>query len=131
MKNLNETILVVEDEQGMRVFYKGFFKIRGCETECVRSVTEAIEYIEKNPISLVVLDLVLPCRNGEEFFDYLEQNHPDVFIIVATGHPTPSILRKIAAKSNSCLFVKPFNIDEICEEAIAVVSQSRAQAIAC
>ena len=127
----NEKILVVEDEHGMCVFYKGFFKLRGCATKCVRSVTEAIEYIENNPVSLVVLDLVLPCRNGEEFFDYLEHHHPEVFIIVATGHPKPSILRKIAAKANSCLFVKPFNIDEICEEAISVVTQSRSQACAC
>ena len=115
----------------MRTFYKGFFKLRGCATECVCSVQEAIAYFENSPVSLVVLDLAMPRRNGEEFFDYLANLHPDVFIIVATGHPTASILRKIAEKSNACLYVKPFNIDEICEEAASILAGEQSQAIAC
>ena len=121
-------ILVVEDEQGMRSFYQAFFKLRGFSIACASSVEEAITYSESHPIKLVVLDLAMPERNGEEFFDYVNHLHPDTYIIVATGYPTPSMLRKIAAKENARLFVKPFSVDEVCEEAISVLSSMVPQA---
>ena len=124
-------ILVVEDEQGMRSFYQAFFKLRGFSIECASSVDEAIAYTEEHPIKLVVLDLAMPDRNGEEFFDYVSNLHPQTFIIVATGYPTPSMLRKIAAKDNARLFVKPFSVDDVCAEAIAILSNIAPEAQVC
>ncbi len=123
-------ILIVEDEQGMRSFYQAFFKLRGFSIACTSSVDEAIAYTEEHPVKLVVLDLAMPERNGEEFFDYVSNLYPETYIIVATGYPTPSVLRKIAAKDNARLFVKPFSVDDVCEEAVAILS-SDAPAINC
>ncbi len=114
----NETILIVEDELGLRSFYEAFFHLRGCDVICASSVREAKGYLHKFNVALVVLDLLMPFENGEALYDYLVVNYPDVWIIVASGEPTESIKDKVAANTKASLHLKPLNISEIYEIAV-------------
>jgi len=114
-------ILVIEDEEGMQSFYTAFLRLHGFDVACVGTVEAAIPFAETHPVHLVVLDLSLPGADGETFFDHMEASFPHVPIIVATGHPTPSIRAKVAAKDNARLFCKPFSVEDVCNEAVALL----------
>lgn len=83
-----ETILVVEDDDGvlnaakMTLLRRGFSVLAACSAE------RAIELYEKSSIKIdvVVADLVMPGMNGHELAKELSRRQPDLKVIYTTGY---------------------------------------------
>ena len=75
-----KTILVVEDDQFLReLIYKAIAQTIGAANvtiEIAETGNKAIEKIDelKNKLNLILLDIVLPDRNGFEILEYLQQD---------------------------------------------------------
>jgi CheY-like chemotaxis protein len=54
---MKKRVLVVDDEEGIRLLYKEELEEEGCEVEIAASGEEAIERLESDSIDLVLLDL--------------------------------------------------------------------------
>jgi CheY-like chemotaxis protein len=63
MKN---RVLVVDDEDGIRLLYKKELEEEGCKVELAASGEEAIERLSNNSIDLVLLDIKMPGMDGFE-----------------------------------------------------------------
>jgi DNA-binding NtrC family response regulator len=84
-KIMNEqtSILVVDDEEGIRNYLKTLLKLKGYNVNAVASGNEAIEYFTTNPPpGLVLLDILMPEIDGLETLKRLRKAEKELPIIM-------------------------------------------------
>jgi DNA-binding NtrC family response regulator len=79
-------ILVVEDEETQRRLYCEELSAAGYEAIGVVSALEAEEFLSREPVDLVVLDLNLPVVSGLELLPRIHELHPGLPIIIHTAY---------------------------------------------
>ena len=82
-----EKILVVDDEERQRDIANGILTRLGYTVEAVSSGEEAIKYVKKRPVDLILLDMVMPKGiNGRETYEEIIKIHPGQKAIIASGY---------------------------------------------
>ena len=65
-RTMKEKILIVEDEESLRLFYEEELKTEGYEILSARNGREAIQQLETTKPDLIILDIVMPVMDGME-----------------------------------------------------------------
>lgn len=108
-------ILIVDDEQDIRELVSGILEDEGFEPRTAANSDAVFESVGERVPALVVLDVWLQgsTLDGIEILESLKTSHPDLPIIVISGHGT--IETAVAAiKKGAYDFVeKPFNADRL------------------
>ena len=115
---MNETtsILVVDDEEGIRNYLRTLLKLKGYEVATVSSGNEAIEYFSSNPLpSLVLMDILMPGMDGMEATRILRANPEtrDIPILAVTVLITECELNRCVEADCNDYIVKPFTTQEL------------------
>lgn len=77
------SILVVDDEEGIRNYLKTLLKLKGYEVNAVASGSEALEYFSSNPApSLVLMDILMPEVDGLETLKRLRKSEKELPVIM-------------------------------------------------
>lgn len=88
-----ETILVVDDEPGVRAVTAGFLRRAGYDVLESASGMEALSVIADKPdIALVVMDVMMPGMNGDEVARRLHTVRPELPVLFVTGYADFSLL---------------------------------------
>src|SRR5262245_22697405 len=81
--NQPTSILVVDDEDGIRNYLKTLLKLKGYDVNTLASGTEAIEFFTRNPPpALVLLDILMPEIDGLETLKRLRKVEKELPIIM-------------------------------------------------
>lgn len=80
------TILVVEDEENIRLLYKEELQDLGYQVIQASDGREAIEKFHHNRPDLIVLDIRLPEMNGVETMNIIREKSKDIPIILCTAY---------------------------------------------
>jgi DNA-binding response OmpR family regulator len=105
-------VLVVDDEAGVRESIR--MVLRGeCEVLGVESVDEALRALDASPVDLVLLDLVMPGRDGFALLEELARRRraPPVIVLTAT-RAAGAEGRALALGAIDCIR-KPFEVDAL------------------
>ncbi|NMG35144.1 response regulator [Azoarcus sp. TTM-91] len=107
------SILVVDDEQGMRSFLARALAMRGYAVELAGSAEEGAKKFEHTHFDLVILDIALPGKAGIEWLQDLKAEGfaGDVILITAFADMETAIDALRAGASDFIL--KPFRVDQI------------------
>ncbi|MDR2742049.1 MAG: response regulator, partial [Treponema sp.] len=62
-----QTVLVVDDEEKILSLVKSYLEINGYTALCAKNGREGMGLFERNSVSLILLDLMLPDFSGEVF----------------------------------------------------------------
>jgi len=81
-------ILLVDDEEGMRHTLSEFLREDDHHVDMAQNVPEAMKMLEHNDVDVVVSDIIMPKVSGIELMHHVQQNYPDIQIILVTGGPT-------------------------------------------
>ncbi len=81
-------ILVVDDDPIICELLSAELGAEGYGVSTVESGEAALEVLEQEPFSLVMLDLYLPGIHGMEVLREIRGSHPGVDVILMTGHVT-------------------------------------------
>ncbi|OAG76645.1 Sensory box histidine kinase/response regulator [Acetobacter malorum] len=88
-----ETILVVDDEPGVRAVTAGFLRRAGYDVLESASGAEALSVIGDKPdIALVVMDVMMPGMNGDEVARRLHDVRPELPVLFVTGYADLALL---------------------------------------
>jgi len=83
---MSEKILVVEDEEGLRLFYEEELKSEGYEVITARNGKEAIRQVEEGSPDLIILDIVMPVMDGMEALSRILRKDRKIPIILNTSY---------------------------------------------
>ncbi len=102
------TILLVEDEDGVRIFGARALRGKGYTVLEASNGEAALELIESTSaeIDLVVTDVKMPQMDGPTFIEHLKHSHPDIRVIFISGYAEEAFRKNPrqggAAPSVSC-----------------------------
>ena len=107
------SILVIDDEEIIRDVMVRLLEDEGYAVTTAASGEEGIEAAQEKPFDLVMLDLMLPGKDGLMILEEFTQGSPDTVVIMVTAYA--SIEDAVAAtKSGAFDFLtKPFKNDEL------------------
>ncbi len=115
-KNI-KTLLVVEDDDDFQILYRLYLQGESYRILEARNGREALEAIEEEKPDLIILDMIMPVMDGEEFIQKLrfEKRILDIPIIIASVNDkiSPHLLEK--GKIHSVL-KKPFPMEALLEK---------------
>ncbi|MEO6725907.1 MAG: sigma-54 dependent transcriptional regulator, partial [Blastocatellia bacterium] len=80
------SILIVDDEPGIRQSLGGVLEDEGFNVSAVASGEECLQAFEKRLFTCVLLDVWLPGIDGLETLERLKANYPDVSVVMISGH---------------------------------------------
>jgi CheY-like chemotaxis protein len=84
---MKKRILVVEDEEGLRLLYEEELKAEGYEVITAQNGREAIQKLEQEKPDLIILDIVMPVMDGIEALGRMVGKERKVPIILNTSYP--------------------------------------------
>ncbi len=109
----NETILVVEDDAGVRALVREALEASGYRVVVAENGREALDEARRaEHISLVVTDVVMPEMSGRDMWEHLTNEGFDVPLIVMSGFPEEKDVHKLSSCASTYL-QKPFSPQEI------------------
>ena len=79
-------VLLVDDEQDYVKSLSERMAIDGIDSRIAFSGEEGLEALEKNPPDVLVLDLRMPGMGGMELLERVRRDHPQIQVIILTGH---------------------------------------------
>ena len=121
------SILIIDDDESVRVSLKFHFDDCGFKTHSVETAEEALDLMKKTQVDAVIVDLRLPGMDGIEFIKQASKKWSDVWYVIYTGSPIASIPNEILSISSvsSKLFFKPIgNLFDLSDEVNRLISKS-------
>jgi two-component system, NtrC family, nitrogen regulation response regulator NtrX len=110
---MNETILVVDDEESICKSLKAILSDEGYQVLIAGSGEEAVKIVEEEMPQLVLLDVWLPGMDGLETLKAFKKINPQTLVIIMSGHGTIETAVK-ATKLGAFDFIeKPLSLDKI------------------
>lgn len=106
----NETILLVEDEEGVRLFVKSVLTRFGYRVIDVENAEAALAVVvnEQKPIHLLVTDVVLPGIQGPVLASRLRGTWPGLTVLLMSGYADGRVEDTLAALERAEWIEKPF-----------------------
>ncbi|MGC1849613.1 MAG: response regulator, partial [Pseudolabrys sp.] len=112
------TILLVEDEEGLRGLNARGLSSRGYTVLQAANGVEAIEAIEchSGKIDLVVSDVVMPEMDGPTLLKELRRRDPNVKIIFVSGYAEEAFSKNLPSQEQYAFLAKPFTLKQLVAE---------------
>lgn len=107
-------VLVVEDNEANReLFVDSLNGTANYKATGVRSAEDAMELCKKDSYDLIMLDMMLPGRNGLEFCRWLRQQPggQQPFVMVVTGRTSEDDIGEIFAAGANDYLAKPLTLE--------------------
>ena len=121
-----KSILVVDDEPGMRALFSFMLGAKGYEVRTAGSGEDALENVRSSPCDLVFLDIRMPYMNGLEVFRVLKELQPDVAVVMMTGYAVEQLLNDALREGAKGYLRKPFTVEELMNSIESVWAKKRA-----
>ncbi|MFZ2198528.1 MAG: ATP-binding protein, partial [Thermodesulfovibrionales bacterium] len=109
------TLLVAEDDELIRRFLERLLTQRGFTVVLAEDGDEAIGKYQKHrdSIDMLILDVVLPGRNGSEVYGFVKSLRPDIKVLFISGHTDNIISADGIFDENVQFLSKPLDAEEL------------------
>ena len=110
---MNETILIVDDEASICQSLSAILTDEGYQVLVAGSGEDALKSVDNEMPQLVLLDIWLPGIDGLETLKAIKAAHPNILVIMMSGHGTIETAVK-ATKLGAFDFIeKPLSLDKV------------------
>jgi two-component system nitrogen regulation response regulator NtrX len=120
-------ILIVDDEADIRELVAGILQDEGHDTRTARDSDEALSAVAARRPNLVVLDIWLKGSrlDGFRLLDSLKQWHPELPIVMISGHSDKETTASAIKRGAYDLIEKPFKAEHLMLVAEGALENSR------
>ncbi|MCK4727988.1 MAG: response regulator, partial [Desulfobacterales bacterium] len=110
-----ETVLLVDDKQGIREVGQELLEAMGYRVLIAKDGKEAVEVYKKNQdnIDIVLLDIVMPNMGGGEAYDRMKEINPGIKVLLLSGYSTDGQATEILKRGCDGFIQKPFTMREL------------------
>ncbi len=108
-----ERILIIDDEKNIVSSLKGILADEGYDVSVADDGLDALDMIQSDPPDLLLLDIWLPGMDGIEVLKTVKTYHPNIEVLIMSGHGTIDTAVK-ATKLGAYDFIeKPFSMGHL------------------
>lgn len=107
------SVLVVDDEPGIREFLQIMLDREGYDVSCAADGKEAINFFKKKRYDVVVADIRMPKVNGFEVLTTIKEISPETNVIMITAYASFESAVESMKEGAYDYITKPFNVDEV------------------
>jgi DNA-binding NtrC family response regulator len=112
---MSESILVVEDDAGVRTTIVTFLELEGFQVEAVSNTRDAIARLGADKYPLVISDIYIDDRTGIDVLMAAKQKDPDCLVIMMTARGTMETVMAATRSGAFDYLAKPFELDTLLE----------------
>ena len=111
-------ILVIDDDEMIRIVFERFLKGQGYAVDCAADGKEGLRLLEVQSPDLVITDIMMPDTDGLEVVLSMRENHPEIPVIAISGGMTVApmdflpMVKKFGAVK---VFYKPVELGDLLE----------------
>ena len=113
MRRDEVTILLVEDEEIIRLMFQQTFESWGFKVDVAENGKDALEMCHQKKYQIVVTDLNMPVMDGMELLKRLKSKWPNIEVIVITGYATIESAIEAMKLGAYDFILKPVNFDHV------------------
>lgn len=116
-----ETILLVDDEKGVRVLTNKALQTMGYSTLLASSGEDALALSASHTgkIDLVLTDVVMPGMDGRQLYDELVKGRPDLKVLFMSGYDHAVVSSQGVLHPNTNFLAKPFTVTALADAVAA------------
>lgn len=123
----SETVLLVEDQDGIRDLVREFLERKGYKVLHATDGVDALRLAEEHqePIHLLVTDIVMPNIGGRELAHRLTQSRPQMKVLFMSGYPDHASLSTGTPGESPAVLQKPFMLDSLASKVRSLLEQAK------
>ncbi len=110
---MNEKILIVDDQYGIRVLLNEVFNKEGYKTFQAANGIQALDIVKNQRPDLVLLDMKIPGMDGIEILKRMKIIDEGIRVIIMTAYGELDMIQESKELGALTHFANPFDIDEI------------------
>jgi len=110
---MNERILIVDDEESLRMSLKFKLKSAGFDVDVAVDGEEALDRLKRKQVDVVLLDINMPRMSGIEALTRIRQDFPQTEAIMLTGFADFSTAIECLKMGARDYLVKPVDTTEL------------------
>ena len=123
--NQKANILIVDDEEVVRLSHLRSLESADCNAQAVEDGKQALSVMEEHLIDVVLLDLRMPDLDGMDVLKTIKQRWPDSEVVVITGYPSIETAKQAVRLGAFNYLTKPLGPNEVLKAANDAVNQKR------
>ena len=129
-KQGRKTILVVDDEAEVRKLVGAMVSRQGYNVLTADSGDHAITVLknQKNPIDLLLTDVVAPGMSGPMLADKLVELQPGLRVLFMSGYDNTQVVQRYVVEKGYALLHKPFTVEQLGRKVAELLKQEPAAA---
>lgn len=107
-------VLIVDDDEDLHTLYRLYLQGESFKILQAFNGVQGLEMVEKEKPDLIVLDMIMPVMDGEEFFQKLrgeKKNTTTPVIIASVNDKIPDRILQLG--NVACVLKKPFTIETL------------------
>lgn len=121
-------ILIVEDDQFLREFYQELLQAEGYSVDTASDGEIGLSKLQTNEYNLVLLDIMLPKKDGVQILNDLKQKpakSPNITIVVLTNLGQDTVIKQcFELGANGYLIKSALNPDQVLIEVKSYLQKS-------
>ena len=125
MPDLKGSLLVIDDEPGIREALEALLTDEGYAVELAATGEAGLRLLDRKPVDLVLLDVMLPDKSGIDVLREIRASNPSLAIVMITAYG--SVENAVAAMRNGATnyVTKPWDNQRLLAEISMLVRQQR------
>ncbi|HXV19932.1 MAG TPA: response regulator [Desulfuromonadales bacterium] len=124
---MTQNILVIDDDLELRENIREILVEAGFSVTMAASGEAALDCLEGQTFSVVLLDLIMPGMDGKEVLPLIKRQSPSVKVIMITAFATIENAVSAMRKGADDYLTKPFKVDELLTAVRRCLEEARLQ----
>ncbi len=111
---LNVKVLVVDDDEHFRVLARAILEPAGFEVIESEGIEHCLEQLRRQAVDAVILDMVMPGRDGIEAVRELKQLFPEIRIVAVSGAEQSDVYLSVSAHLGADASLDKARVSALC-----------------
>lgn len=99
-------VLICDDEPDIRFLYRAAFEREGADVDEASNGDECLAAADENEPDIIVLDLLMPVRDGLATLPALRRDHPRSRVLVVSAHAAVDVFEASRSRGAAACFDK-------------------------